>query len=214
MAGKHGDQRAIADAALPDDWRLLADSPNYIVAASIPPDRDLVLRISHLGSGIVIGDGGRESTKGLVYFQGHDKPMILNKRRSGIIERLYGKSPRGWIGHWLSLYRGTDRGEGGAQVPAVAVRQKNPEPAPLNDAQQATVRELIGKVGAADTPEILEAILKPSRDPIAAMGIRAIHAVAEAVMRKRAAWEAAAAAAKEAAASSTAKEGGTDGASA
>jgi hypothetical protein len=76
----------------------------------------------------VIGDGGRESTKGLVYFQGHDKPMILNKRRSSIIERMYGKAPRGWIGHWLALYRGTDRGEGGAQVPAVAVRQRNRSP--------------------------------------------------------------------------------------
>ena len=87
MAGKHGDQRAIPDDALPDDYRLLADSPNYLVAASIPPDRDLILRISHLGSGVVVGDGGRSSTKGLVYFQGHERPMILNKRRGGILER-------------------------------------------------------------------------------------------------------------------------------
>jgi hypothetical protein len=76
------------------------------------------------------------------------------------------------------------------------------------------VRELIGKVGAADSPAILEAILQPSRDVIAGMGIRAIHAIAEAVMRKRATWEAAAAAAKESAAAKdtgAATEGGPDG---
>lgn len=202
-----GEQRAApsatAPAELPDDYRLLTDSPLYLVAASIPAGQDLILRIIALGSGLVIGDGGRESTKGLVFFQGYPKPMILNKRRGGILERLYGEDPKKWIGRWVALYRGKDRGEGGRQVPAVAIRQRNPEPTPLTDAQQAQVGELVARIGAADTAAILEAVIAPQRDAIVSMGIRATSAIAEAKSRRLAhfaevaATAAAAAAAKE-----------------
>lgn len=213
MAGKHGDQRAIPDDALPDDYRLLADSPNYLVAASIPEGQDLILRIVGLGSGEVIGDGGRVSVKGLVYFQGHERPMILNKRRGGILERLYGENPKGWIGKWVALYRGKDRGEGGRQVPAVAIRQRNPEPAPLTDDQQRVVGDLVERIRAADSVAVLEAVIAPHRDAIAGMGIRAISAIADAKMRRTTALAdaaAAAIAAAEAAREST-REGGSDG---
>ena len=177
------DQRPPA-ADLPDDYRLLADSPNYIVAASIPPDRDLVLEIVRVSSGEIIGDGGRKSTKGLVYFRGHDRPMIINKRRGGVISKLNGANPREWPGKWLALYRGKDKGEAGGQVPAVAVRQKNPQPSPLTDAQQAAVSDLCGRISSAPDADVLEALIKPHRDAIVAMGPRATDAVSEAKSKR------------------------------
>lgn len=106
-----------------DHWRALVESD---VLRFVDIDRDYTLRIKKVEKGKVTGTGGKSSGKGMIWFDGAEKPMAAGSGVLSTIAGLYGKSPKGWVGKWLTIYPDPTVKYGGAAVGGVRVRPEVP----------------------------------------------------------------------------------------
>jgi hypothetical protein len=87
--------------------------------------KDVTVTIEKVTGGVLIGEGGKESKKPVVHLVGTKKRLALNVTNGTIIESLYGKDVREWIGKRVTLYPTTTK-FGGKTVECIRVRPKTP----------------------------------------------------------------------------------------
>jgi hypothetical protein len=106
-----------------DHWRALIESD---VLRFVDIDRDYTLKIKKVEKGKVTGAGGKTSGKGMIWFEGADKPMVAGFTVLSTIADLYGKSPKKWVGQWITIFPDPTVKYGGAAVGGVRVRPAKP----------------------------------------------------------------------------------------
>ena len=104
---------------------------DYLKAADIPPGRQIGVTIQSVEIEQI---GKNKESRPIVYFQGKDKGLVLNKTNAKKITAIVG-SPEtaNWSGRQIALYRTTVEFSG-EQVEAIRVdyptQGKQPEPPP------------------------------------------------------------------------------------
>ena len=107
-----------------DHWRALLESD---VLRFVDIDRDYTLRIKKVSKGKVTGSGGKSSGKGMIWFDGAEKPMASGPEVLGAIASLYGNSPKAWVGKWITIFPDPTVKYGGKAVGGVRVRAAIPK---------------------------------------------------------------------------------------
>lgn len=125
-----------------DDWRAYFDSEALRVWHL--EGRDMIVRIVDVVAvnGELFANGKKQKVR-QPKLTLRDKngelplPFLLNKTNSKTIARMYGKNPKGWVGHLIRLYCTTTERQG-ETVDCIRIR---PEPPHDPKAQQAAPRE-------------------------------------------------------------------------
>lgn len=116
------------------DYRLLFDS-EYLYAFHLQ-GKDATVKIAKVAGAELTGEGGRKARKPVVWFEGKDKPLAINKTNGKTIAALYGNETSKWIGQLITIYPTTTQ-MGGEQKDCIRVRPAKPN----------------GKATPAETPE-------------------------------------------------------------
>ena len=106
------------------DFRLMFDS-TFIYAFHLG-GREVTVKIARVEAGEVTGEGGRKARKPLVYFDGKEKPLALNRTNAKTVAALYGNDTKGWIGKLIAIYPTTTT-MNGKVVDCVRVRPTTPK---------------------------------------------------------------------------------------
>lgn len=110
------------------DYRSMFDA-RYLAAYHLIDQagtkRDVVVTIGKVEPARIKSDRG-EDKKPLVYFDGKDLPLVLNKTNGKAIATLYGNDTRKWIGKSVILYA-TTTSVGGKETDCIRVRPQIPE---------------------------------------------------------------------------------------
>jgi hypothetical protein len=92
---------------------------NYIKASDLQGgDRNVVIRAVE-----VEGVGRDKDQKPVLYFQGKEKGLVLNKTNANAISKLYGSDTANWLGKAIVIYP-TETEFGGETVECIRVRLK------------------------------------------------------------------------------------------
>jgi hypothetical protein len=110
--------------AATDDVRAMFDS-KYFGAWDLQGVGDVTLTISRVSGEELQNEGGKKR-KPVVYFEGEEKALALNKTMSRTIVGLYGNKTRAWVGKQITLYATTTR-FGRDTVDCVRVRPTVPQ---------------------------------------------------------------------------------------
>jgi hypothetical protein len=120
------------------DYRTMFDS-EFLYAFHLA-GREITLKISKVKGGEIKGEGGRKAKKPIVYFEGKEKGMALNKTNGKTIAELYGTNTDKWIGQLITIYPTTTQ-FGGREVDCIRVRPQIPRgkanPSQLDESRQA-----------------------------------------------------------------------------
>jgi hypothetical protein len=92
---------------------------NFLKADDIEEDTTLLI------SKVAIETVGTDE-RPIVYFDGYEKGLVLNKTNKETIKGLYGKETDDWIGNKITLFT-TEVDYQGKQVMAIRVRMKAPK---------------------------------------------------------------------------------------
>jgi hypothetical protein len=103
------------------DYRAMFDR-DYLAAFDLE-GKPVVVKIRDVKSAELTAQGGRKSKKPVVYFDGKEKGLALNKTNANIIKSLYGADTDGWIGKRITLYA-TEVEYQGDTVPAIRIRKQ------------------------------------------------------------------------------------------
>lgn len=108
--------------------------PSKYIKAGDCEEADLQLTIAAVKQES-IGQGDEAETKFVVYFDEHDKGLVLNKTNASTIAELHGRNTDQWIGKRISLYA-TEVEYGGKVSMGIRIRLRAPKPAsaPTGDA--------------------------------------------------------------------------------
>ena len=91
---------------------------------------DKTVQITKCIGGQLTGMGGRKSRKPVIYVDGSDKGIALNKTNGKTIAALYGNHVEQWTGKWITLYKAkTNNPNGGGEIDCIRVRPEAPTPA-------------------------------------------------------------------------------------
>lgn len=108
------------------DYRSLYDK-DYIGAWDLKDDRDVVVTITKVIGGSLVGQGGRKAKKPVIYMRGTEKGLALNATNGKTIAALYGPHIEKWVGKKIALYKSTTRNPNGdGEVECIRVRPKAP----------------------------------------------------------------------------------------
>jgi hypothetical protein len=108
-----------------EHWRQFLDSD---VIRFVDLDREYTFKIVKVKKEKVIGAGGKSSSKGMIWFDGPEKPVAAGSTVLAVIASLYGDKPSAWVGRWLTIYPDPTVKYGGAAVGGVRVRPNVPAP--------------------------------------------------------------------------------------
>ena len=114
--------------------------PSEYVAAVDLKGKEATLTIDHAEKVELYTPGHGKNFKGLLFFVGAKKKMVLNKTNARTIARLYGGELNGWKGKKIILYPTTCTC-GGETVSCLRVRDYTPSAPP---AAPVDGQELIG----------------------------------------------------------------------
>jgi len=124
---------------------------------------DRVVTIKRCVGGELTGPGGKKSKKPVLYVEGSDKGIPLNKTNGKTIAGMYGNYVTEWVGKSITLYKSSTRNpQDGGEIDCIRIRPEAPhqqEPAP----PLTTVLKAINDM--AD---------KPSRDAAKALATRLV----------------------------------------
>ena len=108
------------------DYRSLYDK-DYIGAWDLKDDKDVVVTITKVIGGQLVGQGGRKAKKPVVYMRGTEKGFALNSTNGKTIATMYGTHVEKWVGKKIALYKSTTRNPNGeGDVECIRVRPKIP----------------------------------------------------------------------------------------
>jgi hypothetical protein len=93
----------------------------YLKAADLPADRHVSVVIDHVTVENVAGNDNPDDEKPVLYFQGKQKGMVLNKTNATTISNAYGDETDAWSGQPILLYV-TDVAFQGKMVPSIRVK--------------------------------------------------------------------------------------------
>jgi hypothetical protein len=66
--------------------------------------KDVTVAINRVVAGTVIGSSGRKAKKPIVYFEGKEKGLLINKTNAKTISTLYGNDTAAWAGKLITLF--------------------------------------------------------------------------------------------------------------
>lgn len=116
------------------DYRTMFDS-DYLFAFHLA-GREHTLKIQSVKGGELTGQGGKKAKKPVVYFEGKEKGLALNKTNGKAIASMYGNNTDKWIGKLVTIWPTTTQ-FGGATVDCIRVKPQVPRgkaaPAELNE---------------------------------------------------------------------------------
>lgn len=123
------------------DYRSLYDK-DFIGAWDIK-DKDVIVTITKVIGGNLVGQGGRKTKKPVVYMRGTEKGFAINATNGKTIARMYGNHVEEWVGKRIALYKSTTRDPSGgdAEVECIRVRPQAPAIASPSSPQQAPAEE-------------------------------------------------------------------------
>ena len=105
------------------DYRGMYDR-DYIGAWDLQ-GRDVVVTIARVEAKELVSQGNRKNKKPVVYFDGTEKGLALNKTNGKAIAGMYGTKTEDWIGRKITIYA-TRTQMGGEEVDCVRVRPTPP----------------------------------------------------------------------------------------
>jgi hypothetical protein len=105
------------------DYRSMFDR-DYIGSWDLG-GKDVTVTISKVIAGELTAQGGRKSKKPIVYFEGKEKGLVLNKTNSKVIAGLYGNDTRQWVGKRIVIYPTTTT-MGSDTVDCIRVKNRQP----------------------------------------------------------------------------------------
>lgn len=106
------------------DYRQYYDR-DYLAAFDLN-GKDATVTIARVEGKELTGSGGRKAKKPVIWFEGKEKGMALNKTNGKTIASLYGNDTTAWIGKAITIYP-TTTSMGGETVDCLRVRPKIPE---------------------------------------------------------------------------------------
>lgn len=131
------------------DWRGMFDR-EYLGAWDLPKGRDIPVTIARVKAGELVAPGGRKAKKPIVYFEGKEKGLALNKTNAKLIAGIYGNDTARWVGKPISIYS-TQTNFGGETVDCIRVR---PTPPAANKRNGGAKPEAVEREpGSDDVPE-------------------------------------------------------------
>jgi hypothetical protein len=102
-------------------WRKF-DDPKYMGAYYLDEGKDLTVEIEKVTQGVAKNKQG-EQKKGLLYFKGHSKPLLLNTVNGTTIQRLLkSEQVEDWIGKRITLFLTREDSFGVKDVLVIRVR--------------------------------------------------------------------------------------------
>jgi hypothetical protein len=87
--------------------------------------KDITVTIREVKGAELTAQGGRKSKKPVVYFEGKEKGLALNKTNGKIIAGMYGTKTEDWVGKRITLYPAMTT-FGADTVPCIRVRPEVP----------------------------------------------------------------------------------------
>jgi len=146
-------------AKMPQHYRALYDA-DYFGAWDLEGG-DKVVTITRVIGGELTGPGGKKSKKPVLYVQGSEKGIPLNKTNGKTIASMYGNYVTEWVGKSITLFKSSTRNpQDGGEIDCIRIRPEAPQrqepPPPLTTVLKA----------------IAEMSDKPSRDAAKALASR------------------------------------------
>ncbi len=105
-------------------WKSLTER-DYIFAFDLQ-GKDVVVTITKVIGGTLVGEGGRKTKKPVAYFEGKEKGLALNSTNCKLIAAMYGNDTDGWIGKKITLYPTTTSFGSQSDIECIRVRPKAP----------------------------------------------------------------------------------------
>jgi len=107
-------------------WKKLHNY-DYLGAYSLDDGKDRVLTIKEVVQEQVVSDGGRKEMCMVVRWAEDEKPMIMNKTNSKMVQMIYGTpNIEEWVGKKIQLFADTTKLKGEV-VECLRIRPKSPE---------------------------------------------------------------------------------------
>lgn len=113
------------------DYRSLYDR-DYLGHFDLPEGRDVTVSISAVKGGELTAQGGRKSRKPIIFFEGKEKGLIINKTNGKAIANMYGPIIADWVGKRVTLYKAQTQ-MGGDTVDCIRIRPSVPSPRKVED---------------------------------------------------------------------------------
>jgi hypothetical protein len=129
------------------DWRCLLDSD--VIRYVDLQGQDFTLQIKKVQKGKVTGKNGKSTGKGMIWFEGREKPLGAGTEILTQISALYGRDTRKWPGKWITIYPEPTVKYGGEAVGGVRVRNVVPRVDEAKDKQVKSDGPSGQKEGAA-----------------------------------------------------------------
>ncbi len=136
---------------MPQHYRALYDA-DYFGAWDLE-NGDRTVTITKVIGGELTGPGGKKSKKPVLYVQGSEKGIPLNKTNGKTIASMYGNYVAEWVGKSITLFKSSTRNpQDGGEIDCIRIRPEKPA----------------SKVAAPSLQQVLDKIKtmsdKPSRD--------------------------------------------------
>lgn len=106
------------------DYRSMYDS-DYLGHWDLQ-GRDVTVTIRKVEAGTLVGAQGRKAKKPVVFFEGKEKGMALNKTNGKAIAGMYGPDTSAWVGKKITIYP-TQTQFGPETVDCIRVRPTAPK---------------------------------------------------------------------------------------
>lgn len=88
--------------------------------------RDVVVTISAVKAGQLVGEGGKKAKKPIISFEGKEKTFACNITNARAIAGMYGNDTSKWVGERITIYP-TVTQFGGKEVECIRVRPQKPQ---------------------------------------------------------------------------------------
>jgi hypothetical protein len=110
------------------DYRSLYDK-DFIGSWDLKDGKDVIVTITKVVGGNLVGQGGRKTKKPVVYMKGTEKGFAINATNGRAISTMYGPHIEDWVGKRIALYKSTTRNPNGdGDVECIRVRPQVPAP--------------------------------------------------------------------------------------
>lgn len=107
----------------------------YLRAADLPEDKSVAVVIDHVSIENVAGNDDPNDEKPVLYFQGKQKGVVLNRTNANVISAVYGDDTDQWVGKQVLLYA-TETSFQGKMMPCIRMRIPKHGAAPGRPAPQ------------------------------------------------------------------------------
>lgn len=119
-------------AKMPTHYRALYDADFW--GAWDLENGDRTVTIKKVIGGELTGPGGKKSKKPVIYVEGSEKGIPLNKTNGKTIANMYGNYVTEWVGKSITLYKSSTRNpQDGGEIDCIRIRPEAPrmqEPPP------------------------------------------------------------------------------------